>query len=205
MASINHLEMCDQLKALPEIEIKKTCFGLFTQAVYKPSQSVIKVNQHEYSVEVGGQLEKLLNGGNNTIMEQRNKGKKYSKSDMGNMRLDTCISKDRQFVGAQLLLYAATLVIKQIPLCNLNCNSLLPHNLSLLKEVEYLQCNIWLKRAVGTLHQILCNKCQSLRAVSLKALQVRLHAALNKIGVEHSWVLQRQHRPYIPYTSAPIV
>lgn len=57
MASINHLEMCDQLKALPEIEIKKTCFGLFTQAVYKPSQSVIKVNQHEYSVEVGGQLE----------------------------------------------------------------------------------------------------------------------------------------------------
>ena len=80
MASINHLEMCDQLKALPEIEIKKTCFGLFTQAVYKPSQSVIKVNQHEYSVEVGGQLEKLLNGGNNTIMEQRNKGKKYSKS-----------------------------------------------------------------------------------------------------------------------------
>ena len=44
MASINHLEMCDQLKALPEIEIKKTCFGLFTQAVYKPSQSVIKVN-----------------------------------------------------------------------------------------------------------------------------------------------------------------
>ena len=99
MASINHLEMCDQLKALPEIEIKKTCFGLFTQAVYKPSQSVIKVNQNEYSVEVGGQLEKLLNGGNNTIMEQRNKGKKYSKSDMGNMRLDTCISKDRQFVG----------------------------------------------------------------------------------------------------------
>lgn len=55
MASINHLEMCDQLKALPEIEIKKTCFGLFTQAVYKPSQSVIKVNQNEYSVEVGGQ------------------------------------------------------------------------------------------------------------------------------------------------------
>ena len=90
MASINHLEMCDQLKALPEIEIKKTCFGLFTQAVYKPSQSVIKVNQNEYSVEVGGQLEKLLNGGNNTIMEQRNKGKKYSRSD-------------RQFVGAQLL------------------------------------------------------------------------------------------------------
>ena len=99
MASINHLEMCDQLKALPEIEIKKTCFGLFTQAVYKPSQSVIKVNQNEYSVEVGGQLEKLLNGDNNTIMEQRNKGK----NDMGNMRLDTCISKDRQFVGAQLL------------------------------------------------------------------------------------------------------
>ena len=92
MASINHLEMCDQLKALPEIEIKKTCFGLFTQAVYKPSQSVIKVNQNEYSVEVGGQLEKLLNGGNNTIMEQRNKGKKYSKSDMGNMRLDTCFA-----------------------------------------------------------------------------------------------------------------
>lgn len=80
MASINHLEMCDQLKALPEIEIKKTCFGLFTQAVYKPSQSVIKVNQNEYSVEVGGQLEKLLNGGNNTIMEQRNKGKKYTRA-----------------------------------------------------------------------------------------------------------------------------
>ena len=62
MVSINHLEMCDQLKALPEIEIKKTCFGLFTQAVYKPSQSVIKVNQNEYSVEVGGQLEKLHYG-----------------------------------------------------------------------------------------------------------------------------------------------
>ena len=103
MASINHLEMCNQLKALPEIEIKKTCFGLFTQAVYKPSQSLIKVNQNEYSVEIGGQLEKLLKGNEAEIVEQRNKGKKFRKSDMGNMRLDTCISKDRQFVGAQLL------------------------------------------------------------------------------------------------------
>lgn len=103
MASINHLEMCDQLKALPEIEIKKICFGLFTQAVYKPSQSLIKVNQNEYSVEIGGQLERLLKGNEAEIVEQRNKGKKFSKSDMGNMRLDTCISKDRQFVGAQLM------------------------------------------------------------------------------------------------------
>ena len=53
MASINHLEMCDQLKALPEIEIKKTCFGLFTQAVYKPSQSVIKVNQEKLFLNAG--------------------------------------------------------------------------------------------------------------------------------------------------------
>ena len=103
MANINHLEMYDQLKALPEIEIKKICFGLFTKAVYKPSKSTVKVKQDEYSVEVGGQLRKMLKGDNNTIIELRNKGKKFRKSDMGNMRLDICLSKDHQFAGAQLL------------------------------------------------------------------------------------------------------
>ena len=40
MASINHLEMCDQLKALPEIEIKKTCFGLSLSKEQRPHNGI---------------------------------------------------------------------------------------------------------------------------------------------------------------------
>lgn len=102
MANIKHLEMCENVKNLPQIEIKKTCFGLSTQVIYSPTKSKVKAKQNEYSVENGTRLEKILNADETTAMEMLQK-KQLKPSSMGNIRLDACISNDHQFAAVQLL------------------------------------------------------------------------------------------------------
>ena len=102
MANIKNLEMCDNVKNLPQIEIKKTCFGLSTQVIYRPTKSIVKAKQNEYSVENGARLEKILGADETTGMEML-RTKSIKPSSMGNVRLDACISNDHQFAAVQLL------------------------------------------------------------------------------------------------------
>ena len=51
MAKINHLEMGANVMALNDIEVKKGFLGLSCKLIYKPTNSVIKIKEKEYSAE----------------------------------------------------------------------------------------------------------------------------------------------------------
>lgn len=105
MASINHLEMCDTVKALPQINIKKSMFGLSTKIVYTATGSKVNVQQQEYSVDAGTALARILKADTATVASLLEKANIQS-SSIGNMRLEGCISEDRQFAAVQLLRFA---------------------------------------------------------------------------------------------------
>lgn len=99
MASINHLEMAEAFKALPQVEFKKSFFGLSTTILYKKTNSKIHIIQNEYDAYNGKLLEDLL------LSPEKQHDTDIKKSSIGNIRLDVCISEDKQFVAAQLLHY----------------------------------------------------------------------------------------------------
>lgn len=105
MANIKHLDMCADVMALPEIAVKKTCFGLKTTITYVPTNSPVKVKQGEYSAEMGKRWELLLNVEQDVALELL---KKYNfiPTSIGNFRVDACISEDKQFAAIQLLHFA---------------------------------------------------------------------------------------------------
>ena len=60
MAKINHLEMGADVMALNDIEVKKGFLGLSCKLIYKPTNSVIKIKEKEYSAEDGKKLGNIL-------------------------------------------------------------------------------------------------------------------------------------------------
>lgn len=102
MANINHLEMAGAFSALPQISIKKSFFGLKTNVFYTTTQSSIQVIQEEYDVTNGKLIENLLLCSPEKLVAEAGK-QNIAKASIGKMRLDVCISEDKQFIAAQLL------------------------------------------------------------------------------------------------------
>lgn len=102
MSKIDHLEMGAQIMALDNIEVKKGFLGMGTKLIYKPTHSVVKVKENEYSAEDGRRLETILatEPGN---MEEAISKNSVSPKEIGNTKLEACISDDHQFAAAQLL------------------------------------------------------------------------------------------------------
>lgn len=105
MASINHLEMCDKVKALPQIKIKKTMFGLSSKVVYTPTGSTVRIKQQEYNADAGAKLLQILKADESDVAGLLAKADIKS-SAIGNMRLEACLSDDKQFAAVQLLRFA---------------------------------------------------------------------------------------------------
>lgn len=104
MAKINHLEMGGYVMALEDIQVKKSFMGLSTKLIYKPTNSVIKIKEKEYSVEDGRKLEKLLSTSPES-MEATINNLSVSSIGMGNAKLQACLSDDHQFAAVQLLTF----------------------------------------------------------------------------------------------------
>lgn len=102
MANINHLEMGDQVKALPEIEVHKSFFGLCNSVIYKPTHSKVLVKQNEYTAEIGTLLKTILESDEETAVELLVKVPNTS-ANIGNFKLEACISADHEFAAVQLL------------------------------------------------------------------------------------------------------
>lgn len=102
MTKINHLEMAPTVCALPQIDIKKSFFGLKTLVTYLPTHSSVQVIQNEYSAADGAKLESILKAKPDAAVALLNQTQ-IEKASMGNMRLDACVSADNQFVALQLL------------------------------------------------------------------------------------------------------
>lgn len=104
MAKINHLEMGAEVMALEQVETKKGFLGLSTKLIYKPTNSIIKVKENEYSAENGRRLEDILATAPENVEEAINKFP-ISAAGIGNMKLEACISEDHQFAAVQLLAF----------------------------------------------------------------------------------------------------
>lgn len=104
MAKINHLEMGDYVMSLEDIQVKKSFMGLSTKLIYKPTNSVIKIKEKEYSVEDGRKLEELLSTSQES-MEATINNLSVSSIGMGNAKLQACLSDDHQFAAVQLLTF----------------------------------------------------------------------------------------------------
>ena len=76
--------------------------GWTMKLVYKPTNSVLKVKEQEYTIEDGRKLENILSSAPEN-MEAAISKFPVSTVGMGNMKLEACISQDGQFVAAQLL------------------------------------------------------------------------------------------------------
>ena len=102
MAKIDHLEMGAQIMALDNIQVKKGFLGMGSKLIYKPTNSVVKVKEKEYSAEDGRRLETILTTEPDHMEEAISKNP-VSPKEIGNMKLEACISNDHQFAAAQLL------------------------------------------------------------------------------------------------------
>lgn len=102
MSKIDHLEMGANVKALQDIDVKKSFFGLSTKLVYKPTNSVVRVKEKEYSAEDGRKLETILSSKPENV-ENMLQQFPVSAINMGNVKLQACMSEDHQFIAVQLL------------------------------------------------------------------------------------------------------
>lgn len=104
MSKINHLEMGAEVMGLDEIEVKKGFLGMSMKLIYKPTNSVVKVKENEFSAEDGRKLENILLTEPENV-EQAIRDFPVSSISMGNVKLQGCISADHQFAAVQLLAF----------------------------------------------------------------------------------------------------
>lgn len=102
MAKINHFVMGTKVMALDNIEVKKGFLGLSTKLIYKPTNSEVKIKENEYSAEDGKKLETILASKPENLDDAIRKNP-VSVKELGNARLEACVSNDHQFAAAMLL------------------------------------------------------------------------------------------------------
>jgi len=97
--------MAGKLFAHPDIAINKSFFGLSTQVVYKVTGSKLKGDYLEYTVENGKRIQALLSLPAKDIEAMAAEGTRIPSTSNGNIRLDICYAKDRQFAALQVYQY----------------------------------------------------------------------------------------------------
>lgn len=102
MAKINHIEMGPYIMGLKDIQVKKGFMGLNIKLIYKPTNSVVKIKEQEYTAEDGIRLENILATEPENLQAALQKFP-VSSVGMGNIKLEACVSDDHQFVAVQLL------------------------------------------------------------------------------------------------------
>ena len=104
MAKIDHLDMGAQLKASGKIEVKKGFLGIGSKIIYKPTGSVVRIKENEYSAEDGKRLETILAADPDNIGEAIGQNP-VAAAGIGKTKLQACLSADRQFAAVQLLVF----------------------------------------------------------------------------------------------------
>ena len=105
MANIKNLEMAAAVFNHPDINIVKTLFGLSTKTVYSPTQSTVKAVRLDYDAEASTQLERVLKASDDEL-DHVVPDLGVKPTNMGNVRLEGCLSADRQFAALQLLRFS---------------------------------------------------------------------------------------------------
>ena len=102
MANIKNLEMAAALSKHHHIDIEKSFLGLRTSVVYQPTQSRVDIYIQDYNTEMGAKLERILKAPADKLESAIEKEGTIEKAAISNIRLELCLSRDRQFAAAQL-------------------------------------------------------------------------------------------------------
>lgn len=106
MTKINKLGMAHAISQGNDITISKTCFGLCEKAVYNTTGSPVRAHIFEYSPSNGESLAALLDSKTEEIERHINRGVSISHTPVGNIRMEICVSDDRQFLAVNILRFS---------------------------------------------------------------------------------------------------
>lgn len=106
MANIKNLTMGSLLLSDPRITTVNTLFGLSSKAVYVPTGSKISSCVYEYSAQEEDKLKHLLPLTGAALADAARNVKTLKSHDIGNLRLEVCVSADHQFAAMQLFRYS---------------------------------------------------------------------------------------------------
>lgn len=105
MSRFNSVEMAKTVSQYPQVEIKKSFFGLFTKAFYRPTNSPIGSYAKYFTREALEDLELLLNLNKDNCREKTSHLVLCEAVANGNLLLEMCLSNDRRFIALQLSQY----------------------------------------------------------------------------------------------------
>lgn len=104
MANITKLEMASALAARNDIKITKSFFGLCNSAIYIPTNSKLTAFKHSYAPEQLPLIERLLSASTDRLASMVSDFH-LEQTQVGNVRLEGCVSQDKSFVAVQILRY----------------------------------------------------------------------------------------------------
>lgn len=105
MANIKKLEMVSELTARNDISITSSFFGLCTKAKYLPTGSELVVFKQDFQLEDASRIERLLDTPVGRLASAT-ADVRLTKTAVGNVRLEGCMSRDGQFLAVQLLRFS---------------------------------------------------------------------------------------------------
>lgn len=106
MANIKNLTMSANLLKDSRVQTSSSFFGLSSKTVYVPTGSKLTANVYEFPAPKEESLRKLLSLSGPELKEAAAKINTLRSEEIGNLRLEVCLSADRQFVALQLLRYS---------------------------------------------------------------------------------------------------
>ncbi len=106
MANIKNFTMSTNLFKDPRVQTSSAFFGLSSKTVYVPTGSKITAKVCEYPATKEDELRKLLSLTGEELKKAANKVATLCNGEIGNIRLEACMSADHKFVALQLFRYS---------------------------------------------------------------------------------------------------
>ncbi len=100
MAKVSKLDMAQEVLSHSNITTQKTFLG--EKVIYTPTGSKVKAYQREYSTSDGELAARLLTAPEGKLEQMAAKARGVIKPAIGSIRIDMCISADRQFAAFQV-------------------------------------------------------------------------------------------------------
>ena len=101
MSRFYSIGMAEAVSQHTDLEIKKSFFGLFKSVYYLPTHSKVQSYEFYYDRLAKDDLDTVLNVADDKLAEST-KHVKLSDVPNGNLKVELCLSQDRQFAAVRL-------------------------------------------------------------------------------------------------------
>ncbi|HEY9551098.1 MAG TPA: hypothetical protein VIQ97_02330 [Prevotella sp.] len=106
MATINQLQIAKKLIETNHISIRKSFFGLIQKPFHTTTGSPISCYQYHFTADVAEQVVRLLNQPTDQFAQSLQSKEPFKSLTHGNVRVELCLSADKQFAALMALRYA---------------------------------------------------------------------------------------------------